>query len=154
MKLAEALLVRGDLQSDINQLKVRLKKNAQTKEGGAPAENPRKLIEKVNAAAEELRVLIRRINKTNANTELEPGQLLSEALCDREALKIRHSAYNELAEAATIHYGDSYRSEILLKLQSTVEVSDIRKEAHGIASAYRRLDHKIQAKNWQVDLLE
>jgi len=154
MKLAQALLTRGNLQADVAQLRTRLKKNAQAKEGSAPSENPLSLIEQIQAATEELRGLIKRINRTNSVTELEPGYLISDALCDREILKIRHMSYNDLAENATVTLGGFYRTEALAGMKSAVDVTEVRKEASAVAAEFRRLDHQIQAKNWQVDLLE
>jgi hypothetical protein len=154
MKLAEALAIRADLHKDVTALKARILNNAQAKEGGRPSENPRKLLEKLSAAADELQLLVQQINKTNAANELEPGLTLADALAVRETLKLKHNVFSGLADAATINYQSVYRADTQLQLQGTVEVSDIRKEAHAIARRFRAIDMRIQEKNWQVELQE
>jgi len=154
MKLAEALALRADIQKEVASLKARIIENAQTKEGGKPSEDPHMLLERVCVIAEELQKLIQRINRTNSNTEIEPGMSLADALAVRETLKIKHDAYNSLGNAATISYGHYHPTEMILKLEGTVEVSDIRKKASEIARDFRKIDMQIQEKNWGVDLIE
>ena len=79
---------------------------------------------------------------------------LADALAIRETLKIKHDTYNSLGKAATITYSHYCQSELTLKLQGTVEVSEIRKEVHEIARAFRKIDMQIQEKNWAVELVE
>ncbi len=153
MKLAEALTIRADFQKDLASLKARILNNAQTKEGGNPSESPRELLDRVNAVAHDLQTLIRRINRTNAATEIVPGITIADALAVRETLKLRHSIFSKLADAATISYS-YYHGDTQLQLKGTVEVSDVRKEANAIAQEFRAYDMRIQEKNWQVDLLK
>jgi len=44
MKLAEALMLRADIQKRIDQLKQRLLRNVKVQEGDRPAENPEALL--------------------------------------------------------------------------------------------------------------
>lgn len=73
MKLAEALILRADCQKRIEQLKQRLIRNAKVQEGDQPAEEPEKLLEELERIAGDVLLLIRRINRTNAATELTWG---------------------------------------------------------------------------------
>ena len=100
MKVAEALALRADLQRRLEQLKVRLVKNARIQEGDKPEEDPAELQAELDKLAQELTSLIQRINRTNAASRLG-DRTLADALAERDVLKIRYNAYRELATAAS-----------------------------------------------------
>jgi hypothetical protein len=60
MKLAEALILRADLQKRIEQLKQRILNNVMVQEGDEPAEDPSQLLRELDAL----------IQASNWNTEL------------------------------------------------------------------------------------
>ena len=64
MKIAEALALRADLQKRLEQLKQRLVKNARIQEGDKPEEDPVELQSELEKSAQELTLLIQRINRT------------------------------------------------------------------------------------------
>lgn len=66
MKLAEALILRADIQKNIAQLRERLMLNAKVQEGDSPAENPEELMTALAARTTAFIDLVRRINRTNA----------------------------------------------------------------------------------------
>lgn len=150
MKLAEALILRADLQKRIEQLRPRLMRNAKVQEGDRPAEEPNALIEQLEQAAAQLTGLIRQINRTNAATELEAGVTLSDALAERDVLKLKHSLYSSLANEATVTQSRYTKSEV--KFSSTVDVAAIQARADELARTQRELDTRIQAANWLVEL--
>src|SRR5437660_1454399 len=152
MKLAEALILRADHQRRIEQLKQRLVRNAKVQEGERPAEDPAPLISQLNEAADALLRLIQQINATNAATELESGKTISDAIAERDVLKVRHTVYRDLAQAATITQDRLTKSEI--KFKSTVSVADLQRQADDFAKQHRELDAKIQEANWLTDLKE
>jgi len=152
MKLAEALNSRADLQKRTEAIKQRLLRNAKVQEGDEPAENPMQLLEEFERVAEELANLMQRINRTNAVTILEGQLTLSDGLARREVLKIRNAAYRALAEAASTTQDRYSRAEI--KSVSTVKVSEIQQQADQLAKEYRELDIRLQAANWNTDLVE
>jgi len=152
MKLAEALNSRADLQKRTEAIKQRLLRNAKVQEGDEPAENPMQLLEEFERVAEELANLMQRINRTNAVTILEGQLTLSDGLARREVLKIRNAAYRALAEAASTTQDRYSRAEI--KSVSTVKVSEIQQQADQLAKEYRELDTRLQAANWNTDLVE
>jgi hypothetical protein len=152
MKLAEALVLRADHQRRINELRQRLLLNARVQEGDRPAENPQALIDELERTAEELMRLVQRINRTNTATELEPGLTLSDALAVRDSLQLRHTAYRDLAQRATITQDRYSRSEV--KFQSAVNVAEIQERADQMAQAHRELDTRLQAANWLTDLVD
>src|SRR5579863_5399477 len=104
MKIAEALALRADLQKRLEQLKQRLVKNARIQEGDKPEEDPIALQSELEKSAQELTALIQRINRTNAASRFG-DRMLSDALAERDVLKIRYNAYRELATAASTSQG-------------------------------------------------
>lgn len=152
MKLAEALISRADKKKRIEQLKQRLIRNAKVQEGDKPAESPESLLEELERIAQELVVLIQRINKTNTVTELEKGASLSDAIATRDILVLKHNTYRDLAQAATVTPDIRTKSEV--KFKGTVTVAEIQERADQLAKAHRELDTKIQEMNWRTELLE
>jgi hypothetical protein len=104
MKVAEALALRADLQRRLDQLKQRLVKNARIQEGDSLEEDPADLQSQLEQAAQDLLLLIQRINRTNAASKFNAGTL-ADALAERDVLKIRYNAYRELANAASTAQG-------------------------------------------------
>jgi methyl-accepting chemotaxis protein len=151
MKIAEALALRSDLQKRLEQLKQRLVKNARIQEGDVPAEDPVALQSELEKSAEELTMLIQRINRTNAASQLG-AQTLADALAERDVLKIRYNAYRELANAASTTQGRTTRSEV--KFISTVSVAAIQRKADDLAREHRELNTRIQEADWLTVLLD
>ena len=152
MKLAEALIMRADLQTKFEQLKKRLNQNASVQEGEKPSEDPKKLIAGLEKISAELESLIRRINRTNTATEMEDGVSIADALAARDVLKMKHRAYADFAVSATITRDRYSASEI--KFKSTVKVSEIQATVDRLAKEHRELDAKVQEKNWATELFE
>lgn len=152
MKLAEALVLRADLNRRIAQLRERLNTVAKVQEGDRPAEDPQALLAELERAAVDLTGLIQRINRTNSVTELEPGVTLSDALAKRDTLRLRHSYLRDLARHAVITHDRYSRSEV--KFVSTVDIAEIQQQADSIAIAYRELDTRIQQANWTIDVID
>ncbi len=152
MKLAEALILRADAQKRVEQLRQRLNSNAQIQEGETPAEDPQTLIAEFEQVTDQLTSLIQKINATNVNTALENGMTLADGLAQRDVIKLKHSVYNGLAQAAVTTQVRYSLSEI--RLRSTVDVADIRTQADDLARQHRELDTQIQAANWLTDLVE
>jgi len=150
MRLAEALILRADTQKRIEQLRQRLLRNAKVQEGDRPAEEPQVMLAELETAAAELTSLVQRINRTNAATEMEAGQSLSDALAMRDTLALRQGIYKSLAAEATVTQNRYSASEV--KFSSTVDVAAIQRLANDLAREYRDLDTRIQELNWQVEL--
>jgi methyl-accepting chemotaxis protein len=151
MKIAEALALRADIQKRLEQLKQRLVKNARIQEGDKPEEDPVELQAELERLAQELTMLIQRINRTNAGSRFGNGTL-ADALADRDVLKIRYNAYRELAAAASTTQSRMTRSEV--KFISTVSVAATQRKADDLAKRYRELDTKIQEADWTTTLLD
>ncbi len=149
MKLAEALALRADCQRRLDQLKERLVRNAKVQEGDEPAEDPNRLLAEFEQVSEELLSLIRRINRTNAESSFGENTL-TDALAHRDVLRLRKDTYRELAAAATVSQARATRSEV--KFRSTISVAAIQRTADDLAKQHRELDAKIQEANWRIDL--
>lgn len=149
MKLAEALQERADLNRRIQKLRERLMNNAVVQDGEQPAEDPAELTAELDRSVAELETLMSRINLTNCRTELD-GVTLTECLARRDALKLKLSAYRDLASTASQLGRRATRSEI--KLLSTVDVKDLQKQVDAMARELRLLDNSIQAANWATEL--
>lgn len=152
MKLAEALILRADLKKRGAQLKERMNNNAKVQEGEEVSQDPQALLEEFEQVAAQMLSFVQSINKTNSATEFEPGKTLTDALAERDVLSSRLKAYQGLMEAATIRQDRYSKSEV--KFKATISVAELQKQIDAIAKAYRELDTKIQALNWQVDLVE
>lgn len=154
MKLAEALAVRADLQRRIEQLRSRISDNARYQEGEEPAEDAAALLVEADAALDQLRELIRRINATNSRVVVGDGTM-TDALATRDVLRMRHSLLTDAAAAAsgsTQGFMRQMRSE--LRQFSALPVAELRTRADDVARELRELDSSIQQANWGSDLNE
>ncbi|MBJ8350031.1 DIP1984 family protein [Streptococcus zalophi] len=151
MKLAEALILRSDLQKRLEQIKNRLNQNILIQEGDAPSENPEKLLKEYTSLQNELTEIIKAINKTNYHTKFDDKKTLSDALVKRDALLAKRNMLSEVADVASQKQARYSRSEI--KYVSTVDVKKLQKEIDSLSKAFRELDTAIQGMNWQIDLL-
>ena len=150
MKLAEALVLRADGQKRIEQLQQRLIQNAKVQAGDQPAENPEILQQELEQLAQELVLLIQRINRTNSRTELEAGMSIADALAARDVTKLKSDIYRNLEQAAIVKQDRQTKSEI--KFQSTIQVAEVQRKADQLAKEHRQLDTRVQQANWQTEL--
>lgn len=152
MKLAEALMVRSDLQKKLYSLQSRLNKNVLVQEGDEPSEEPVSLLGQIFDVQESLHALIIKIHKTNANVVFSDGRDLLSVLSERDTLMAKHKVISTMLENASKEPDRySYRE---IKWQKTINVEAYQRQADDIALALRQLNIDIQAKNWEVDLLE
>lgn len=150
MKLAEALQERADLNRRIQQLQQRLNSNAVVQEGEPPAEDPAELLAELDGCVKNLERLIARINLTNCRAEIN-GESLTALLARRDALKLKLSAYRDLAYNASQLGRRATHTEI--KILSAVNVKDVQGQADALAKDLRLLDNAIQAANWTTELI-
>ncbi len=151
MKLAEALILRADLQKRLEQVKARLRNNVLVQEGEGPSEDPNYLLKELLQMENDLADIIVKINRTNASTDFSDEMTLAEALVRRDALLKRSAFLSDIAAEASFKQDRYSKTEI--KYVSTIDVKAMQKEVDQLAKAYRLLDTKIQALNWNVDLI-
>lgn len=157
MLLAEALADRGEAQKRLEQLRTRAAANARYQEGEEPSEDAAAMLAEADEVLNDLEELIRRINRTNSITELEPGLTLTDALARRDVLRLRRRLYADVADAAAgqghAHFDfRQMRSE--LRYVAALEVAPLRQTADAVAKEHRELDGRIQQANWGVELIE
>jgi len=150
VKLGEALARRAELQTRLAQVRDRLRVTALVQEGDEPAEDPQPLLSELDAIASELETLIAAINATNAQTRLDSGMTLTEALARRDVLGLLHGALKAVADATAQQQARYSRSEI--RLVRTFDVAAVRTRVDQLARERRQLDVEIQNANWTVDL--
>jgi len=151
MFLAEALTMRSDLAKRLEQLKARLLRNAKVQEGDTPAEDPWQILAEYDQDITSLQSLITRINATNATTMLDDGITMTQALAERDMLRLRLATYRDLTREATVTQSRLTKSEI--RFFPTVSVAEIQKMVDDYAKRLRLLEAKIQKNNWNSELI-
>ncbi len=151
MKLAEALLLRADLQKKLASLKSRINENVKVQDGDEPSESPEELIVVANQLIGELYTLIDKIHRTNATTILDNGKTMLTVLTERDEMSERHRVLQSAIDHAKTS-SDRY-SLREIKWQKTVDIKALQKQADDISMQLRQLNVAIQEKNWTIDLL-
>ena len=152
MKLAEALLIRSDMQKKLAQIKARIRSNVKVQEGDTPNEDPNALMIDASQIITELSSLIERIHRTNALAKIDKGQSMLTLLVERDTLEMRHKLLIEAIDATDTE-ADRY-SHREIKWNLMVSVVSLQKQADDIAMKLRKINIAIQSNNWQIDLVE
>lgn len=150
MKLAEALILRSDLNKKLVSLKERLTRFAVVQEGDQPHEDPQELFAEACGAAATLRDLVIRIETANQAAKLSDGRSVSQALAERDYLIQSHAFVNALIEG-TKKEPDRYGMKEI-KWVATISVKDYQKKLDDYAKAIRDINVKIQEANWKHEL--
>ena len=151
MKLAEALIIRADIQKRISQLNGRLKDSAKVQEGDVPAEDVDELTNELNALLIQLEDMIYRINVTNMQT-MHEGESLTRMMARKDVLITRINVMRDLINHVTESETRYGRNEI--KFVRTIDVAALRRSTDDYSKQLRNLDTMIQGLNWTVDLVE
>ena len=152
MKLAEALLIRSDMQKKLAQLKGRIRNNVKVQDGDTPSEDPSTLMIDASQIITELSMLIERIHRTNTIAKTDTGQSMLTLLVERDTLEMRHKLLIDAIEATDTE-ADRY-SHREIKWNIIVSVAGLQKQVDDIAMKLRKINIVIQANNWQIDLIE
>ncbi|WP_314015765.1 DIP1984 family protein [Leptotrichia wadei] len=151
MKIAEALILRADIQKRIAQLKTRLNNNAKVQENEEPAENPELLLTELENLISQLNDLIVKINRTNTLSKID-GISLVELIAKKDTLSQKAGILREFIEIASQKVNLYSTTEI--KVFSTVNVSELQKKLDKLSKEIRETDTKLQQANWTIDLVE
>ncbi len=149
MKLAEALMIRADLQKRIAQLGERLSMNAKVQEGDMPSENPEALLKELSENMIQLENLVTRINLTNCR-EIPGVGTITALISKRDALTKKLSILREFLLSAAAKVDRYSKNEI--RVMSSVNVAELQKSLDADARELRSLNLKIQELNWLTDL--
>ena len=151
MKLAEALSIRKDLQKRVQQIGKSLEDNVKVQEGEEPAEKPDELLKELDECLKKLEDLILRINLTNVKTINEAGKTLTQLMAEKDILTLRISTLRSTYERASAQRDCYSRSEI--KMLTTINVKQLRKQIDDYSVQLRKLDMEIQSMNFQTELV-
>ena len=151
MKLAEALILRSDLQKRIEQLRVRLNNNAKVQENDKPSENPEELLNELDNNINQLKILIKQINRTNCVT-VSSGQTLADLIAERDTLTLKSNILRGFLNIAGQKVNLYSTTEI--KIMSTVDVPALQKELDQLSKKIRETDTELQQANWLTELIE
>lgn len=151
MKLAEALILRADLQKRIDQLRVRLNNNAKVQENDEPSEKPEDLLNELDNNINQLKILIKQINKTNCVT-VSNGQTLADLIAERDTLTLKSNILRGFLNIAGQKVNLYSTTEI--KIMSTVDVPALQKELDLLSKKIRETDTELQQANWLTELIE
>lgn len=150
MKLAEALIVRRDLQNKLNELQNTLINSALIEEGDTLDIPIKDLLAEYEAVGQQLSQLVVQINQRNQEIKVaDSNDSLQVILEKRENLRRRHNLYTQIIEAtgANRRYG---RNEI--KMTRTVNLKEMTALLDQVAKEIRETDALIQQTNWLQDL--
>ena len=150
MKLAEALILRAEYQTKINNLEQRVIQNSKVQDGDEPHEDPSALLEEINRNNQQLATLIKQINAANVRTRLLDGRSLSEAIVDRDMLKKERIILADIV--SSVSEKDYRLSHAEIKMKLLINVGDIQRQMDDLSKRYRELDTLIQGCNWLTDL--
>jgi len=150
MKLAEALLLRADIQKKVASLRDRIVSNAVVQEGETPHERPDELMKQAAGALAELEKLVTKIHRTNLATKLADGRTLTDAIAHRDTLVAQHGL-TVAAIAGSKKEPDRY-SPREIKWVATLPVAKLQKQVDDLAKKLRELNAEIQKANWKADL--
>ena len=150
MKIAEALILRADIQKRISQLKTRLNNNAKVQENEEPAENPEFLLTELDDLISQLNDLIIKINRTNTLSKID-GISLVELIAKKNTLSQKTGILREFIEIASQKINLYSSTEI--KVFSTVNVPAQQKQLDKLSKEIRETDTKLQQANWTIDLI-
>ncbi|MEX0714970.1 MAG: DIP1984 family protein [Planctomycetaceae bacterium] len=152
MKLAEALLLRADIQKKLASLQARVQRYVVVQEGERPAEDPQAILRQIEAVANELQRLVFAINRANLHHKIKTGETITEALARRDSLATRHRILLTVIDVCAKppeRYGVKE-----IRWVATIDVPQLQGDVDRLAKEIRELNSAIQEAGWQVELEE
>ena len=151
MKLAEALIIRKDLQKRIYELEKRIENNVKVQEGAEPLEDPKELMKELHSCLKQLEELIGRINHTNINTKNAEGLSITQLIAKKDTLTMRLGILRNIYCEATYILSHYSRTEI--RLGCVIDIKQLSKQIDDCSSRLRKLNMEIQGLNFLTELL-
>lgn len=152
MKLAEALLLRKEYQTNLENLTMRILANVKVQENTKPNEEPEQLLEEYMRVSDELCEIVKKINRANNEIKLPDGRTIAEAITERDNLKKKRGLLMAIIQTAITPDYRLTRTEI--KMFVSVDIKETQKQIDDMSKQYRILDTEIQKLNWAADLEE
>lgn len=154
MKLAEALLLRSEMQTKLAKLRQRIAKAAVVQEGDKPQEQAESLLREASGVVTDLYALIERIHRTNHREKLGDGRTIAQAMAERDRLRQQHALLTFAAESASANPEDGRYSMREIKWVPVLDVAKLHKQADDVSAKMRELNAKLQETNWRVVLAD
>lgn len=154
MKLAEALLLRAELQTKLVKLRERIGKAARVQEGDQPQEDAEKLLLEAMGVSTDLHTLIGRIHRTNHSTRLADSRTLADLTVERDRLRQQVALLSFAAEQAVTSPDSARYSMREIKWVPVLNVGKLHKQIDDVSSSLRTLNATLQEMNWKVLLAE
>ncbi len=126
-------------------------RSARVQEGEQPAEDTAELLKEAERLFERLRLLVGAINRTNAKTEFDEGQTISDAIAERDITGKKRDFLAGIADAASTRQDRYSKSEV--KFVPTLSISALQKEVDLLSKRFRELDTRLQELNWNTELV-
>jgi|688.fasta_scaffold35236_5 hypothetical protein len=152
MKLADALLIRSDINKKLASLTDRIKGNCRIQDGEEPGEDPQKLMIEAFRLMQDLEVLVGRINRSNLVIKLTSGKTMMEAIAERDRLMSQHNLLKVAANACRLD--TNYYSHSEIKWKVLLRVDSLENQADDLSKKIRNLNSAIQEANWNNELAE
>ena len=169
MKLAEALLLRADMNVELGRLGRRLARNARVEKGSVPGEDPLVLLEEALRVVREREALMIRINITKMQTRLPNGMSLMAALARRSRLESERTLVLETigkAEVANpprerqdkhsylswMDFGGQPEKRPAIRKICQLDIQKLQARVDNLTKRIRELNALIQAANWTAVL--
>lgn len=152
MKVAEALLLRADMQKKLTSLRDRIRRNSVVQEGDKPHEHPDTLLSSAISVLQDFEALVCRINQTNMHSTLTDGRTLMQAIARRDRLVQQHSLL-QFAISNTQRENERYSAQEI-KWVGLLDVAGLEKQSEDLAVKIRELNAAIQEANWKTELEE
>lgn len=152
MKLAEALIERKALKTQMEELRSRAVSGATAQEGDVPAaeDAPQAFMQQLAEVTRQYARLTYLIHLTNTRTRW--GEVsLAEAIVQRDMCRYLQKTWAEVESNASPQHRFS-RNEV--KFVPMIAKAECRQQADGLAKQWRELDVALQAVNWQTELIE
>ena len=150
MKLAEALLLRADMQKKIASLRERIVANAVVQEGDKPHEDPEKLLKEAHGVIADLETLVAAINEANLKVKLSDGRTMTQALAHRDAISAQHALL--VATIAGCRKEPERYGVREIKWVTQLDVGKLQKQVDDLAKKLRELNAQVQQANWAAEL--
>ncbi|MBL8760056.1 MAG: DIP1984 family protein [Phycisphaerae bacterium] len=152
MKLAEALLLRKDMQTKLANLRERLAKAALVQEGDKPAEDAERLIAESAGIIKDLYELIERLHRTNQSEKLADGRAIAAVMAERDRLRQHLALIRFAAERASSDPNQDRYSAREIKWVAQLDVAKLHKQSDDISAKLRELNAALQEANWNIEL--
>ncbi len=151
MKLADALLLRSDMNKKLGSLAERIKGNCRVQDGEEPGEDPQKLMAEAFRISQELEQLVCQINRTNLTVKLTTGQTMMEAIAERDRLVLQHKLLKDAATACRVE--NNYYSQSEIKWKAVLNIEGLEKQADDVSKRIREVNSAVQEANWNNELV-